>query len=198
MVTNPATPAPPWSAFGLAALEAAEAALSVVGHPRLVLRSIAQAAGGTHPAILKQFGSQLGFMAALAARQWARANARLEAAGKDVLSVAMADITFAVDHPAEFRVMYDHEIWTRATETARSGPPREQLALQLVESARDRNFEILVAAFPPDHDPLTVRLVAALLTGLSFEFANERLYQGHRKKQLAHAKELLGLALGRR
>jgi len=198
MVTNTATPTPPWSPIGLAALTAAEGALPMLGHHRLVLRSIAKAVGVTHPAILKQFGSQNGFLAALAARQWERANERLQTVGDDVLSVAMADIGFAIEHPAEFRLMYDHEIWFCATSTHKVGSPREQLALRLLEEARNRNYLHVMATFQRDYDPLTVRLVAALVTGLSFEFVNERLYQGDVHQQLKHAKQLLQLALNQR
>lgn len=197
MVTIDATSELPLSPAAVAALEQAERMLPTVGHTGLVLRAVAAKAKCSHAAILKQFGSQVGFLATLAAHQWERATEALAAVDQDIISVAMADIAFAIDHPAEFRLMYDHELWSQVMARDAERPVRERKALEQLELARDANYELVLEAFQTERDPLRVRLVASLLTGLSFEFVNERLYQGDRERQLAHARELLELGLGR-
>lgn len=197
MVTIPATPALSVSEAGERALVEAERMLPTTGHHGLLLRAVAAEAGYSHAAIIKQFGSQVGFLAALAARQWDRATAAVAAVPQEILAVAMADITFAVDHPAAFRLMYEHELWQRVNARDAERPVREQAALAMLEEARNTNYGAVSAAFAQERDQLRVRLVASLLTGLSFEFVNEGLYQGHRAEQLDHAEKLLKLALGR-
>lgn len=196
MVTNTATPDSPWSPFGQAALEAADRMLTESGHDTISLRDIAAAAGGTHPAVLKQFGSQLGFMAELAARQWYLASAALEASDSSPMGMALADIEYSTRHPHRFRLMYDPHLWDRLTDPERHSPGRERLALERMEGARDANYLVLEQAMSDAGLGNRTRLVASLLTGLAFEFVNERLFDGDIDKQLAHARDLLGMVVG--
>lgn len=195
METSRAIPDVPWSEFGLRALDAADQMLDASGHDMLSLRDIAAAAAGTHPAILKQFGSQVGFLAELAARQWDHLAAAMPVGGTDVVAVVLADIAYAIDHPHRFRLMYSDVLWNKRTDPNYRGNAREHLALERMEVARDANFLTLETAMREAGQAKRTRLVAALLTGLSFEFVNERLFQGDRARQLAHAEELVGMVL---
>jgi hypothetical protein len=174
----------------------ADAELATQPHAALSLGVVAAACGARGPSLHKAFGSHAGFLATLAAMQWERATVAARAAGSDPLEIALADIAFAIDHPHRFRLMYDGALWTMVTDPAYDGPPREREALAALERYRDENFALLQESLADDPDPLRVRMVAALLTGLSFEFVNERLYQGDREQQLAHARERVGRVVG--
>ena len=168
----------------------ADTSLATTGHSVLPLREIASAAGGTHPAILKQFGSRLGFLAALASLQWQRATALLDQADDTPLALALAGVEFAIDNPDRFRLMYDPALWQAVGEAGRHST-RVGQELRAFELARDENYLRFLAAMGSDVTELEVRKVTALLTGLCFEFVNERLYDGDKQLQLAHAEELL-------
>ncbi len=181
------------------ALEWGDLQLETVGHADLSLGALARGLNKQVPSVHKAVGSHMGFLAALGAIQWSRANEHLDQARQDPLSLALADIAFAIDHPHRFRLMYDHQLWAAATAAGGESTPREQEALDTMTAGRDRNFLFFERALrtgAPD-DMSRARLIAALLTGLSFEFVNEGLFPGitdpaaRRAAQLEHAEELL-------
>jgi hypothetical protein len=174
----------------------ADAELATQPHAVLSLGAAAAACGARAPSLHKAFGSHAGFLATLAALQWERATKAVRAAGPTPLERALADIEFAIDNPHRFRLMYEGQLWSMVTDPAYEGPTREREGLEAMERYRDENFEVLQETISDDPNDPKVRLVAALLTGLSFEFVNERLFRGDREMQLKHAEELLGRVLG--
>lgn len=175
----------------------ADARLSERGHAELTFGMMAkdEAVLGTPPSLHKAFGSHAGFLAALAARQWERATEAVLAVQGGILELALADIAFAIDHPHRFRLMYEASLWSLVTAADYSGPEREHEALRQLEALRDRNYECFAKVLEPIAGEDGVRLIAALVTGLSFEFVNERHLSQSREEQLGHAAGLLRLAL---
>lgn len=182
--------------LGDQALTWADRALGKRPHQELTLGLVAGEIGGTPPTLHTAHGSLIGFHARLAALQWERANAALDASPRTPMGLAMADIEFAIDNPNRFLLMYDPKLWRRQSDKALGkAPARERAALQEMAAERNDNYRRFDYALGGKGKESRTRLVTSLLTGLCFEFVCERLFQGDRERQLAHAKELLQMVL---
>lgn len=192
--THTAIVNPPQRLLRDEALIWADAELAGRPHSELTLGVVAKACGKQPPSLHKAFGSHIGFLATLAAMQWERATAAAQGSGTTPMDLALGDIRFAIEHPHRFRLMYEGALWSIATDPAHQGPEREREGLEAMERYRDANYTLFEGVMQ-GRSEREVRLVAALLTGLSFEFVNERLFDGKHEEQLAHARELLAMVL---
>lgn len=166
-------------------------------HSTFTLGALARACGKKVPSVHKAFGNHLEFLATLAAMQWERFETALRQSDGTPMGVALAAVAFAVDHANRFGLMYDPALWRGVDgeeETDVSSATRAD-GFALLKRARDNAFTQVEHAIAPVFGDLRVRLIASLVTGLSFEFAYERLFDGDRAKQLAHAEELIGMVL---
>lgn len=74
------------------------------------LRELARAAGVSHAAPAHHFTDRRGLFTALAAQGWRMLAEALGAAGPDFLNAASAYVSFALDHPGHYEVMFDKSL----------------------------------------------------------------------------------------
>jgi len=179
-------------------------------HSSFRLREIAalvpgKPGGVSHTAVFGHYDSMPDYLTALAARWWSRLEAELRRGQDDTpVELGVRYVTFALDHPHAFRLIYDPGLWgAPAQGTALA---RRQEAMRAARDACVMQFALATgvmpwaAALPPDAVWLRARLLASLAHGLAMECLDERLF-GHagdgverRKAQRTHAAELLELA----
>lgn len=179
------------------ALRWADRRLEKFAHSGLTLAKVAKICGKSVPAAHKAFGSHLEFLASLSAMQWERFANSIQSSDGSALGVALAAVAFAIAHPHRFWLMYEPAVWAQVehiTALERSQEHTEN-GFVLVERERDTAFALVTMAVDPHLGATKVRLIASLVTGLSFEYANERLYKGDRAQQMAEAEELLRMVL---
>lgn len=87
-------------------LAAAAEAVAARGPEGLNLRELARSLGVTHTAPRHHFGDKKGLLTALAAQGYRLLAGRLSAAGDDFLEAGVAYVSFALDHPGHFAVMF--------------------------------------------------------------------------------------------
>lgn len=179
-------------------------------HSSFRLREIASLVPGkpggvSHTAVFGHYDSMPDYLTALAARWWGRLEAELRSAPDDTpVELGVRYVSFALDHPHAFRLIYDPGLWGAPA----PGSPlaRRQEAMRAARDACVMQFALATgvmpwaAALPPDAVWLRARLLALLAHGLAIEFLDERLVGhasdgvGRRRAQLTHAAELLELA----
>ena len=89
-----------------AVLRRAAEVIAAEGPYLFSLRSLAADLGVSHTAPRHHFGSREGVLNALAAEGFRLLAERLRAAGGDFLEAGVAYVSFAVDHPGHFQVMF--------------------------------------------------------------------------------------------
>lgn len=177
------------------ALDAAGVMLQTEPHQALTFPCIANIVGSHAPSLYRAFGSPTGFLALLAARQWERATAAIDGGDGSPLGVALADVSFAIHNPHRFSLLYASDLWHAALDDAIPKHAKERTALETMVAARNEHYVRFHYALGGTANENRIRLVASLVTGLSFEFINEKLFQGNRERQLGHAEELLRMVL---
>jgi Tetracyclin repressor-like, C-terminal domain len=180
-------------------------------HSSFRLREIAalvpdKPGGVSHTAVFGHYDSMPDYLTAMAGRWWSRLEADLASGPDDSpVELGVRFVSFALDHPQAFRLMYDPGLW---------GAPAPGSVLagrhEAMRTARDAcvmQFALATgvipwaAALPPDAVWRRARLFASLAHGLAMEFLDERLFGQagdgieRRKAQLKDAEELLELAV---
>ncbi len=180
-------------------------------HARISLRAVALELDVTPPALIKYLGSTTGYLAALAAMQWARLEIALNEAGEDRQALALSYVMWAFDNPHRFRLLYEPTLWasqTESTAVGRSEERRKQTTREVKGMAKARNacFGYFVGAEvqaggSKDRVDLRAKFLTSLATGLALEFVNERLYSEERDEVVrrgiceALAKKIFGEAV---
>lgn len=94
-----------------AILQAAERAVQRGGPQAVNLRALAREVGVTHTAPRHHFGDKRGVLTALALRGYAQLALRLSsAADEGFLEVGVAYVAFALDHPAQFQLLFRSDL----------------------------------------------------------------------------------------
>ncbi|GAB3167673.1 TetR/AcrR family transcriptional regulator [Myceligenerans halotolerans] len=93
-----------------AMIAAAATAVGQRGPAGLSLRELARLAGVSHAAPAHHFGDKAGVLTAVAAEGFTLLAAALDKARGDLLAAGIAYVTFAVDHPGHFAVMFDRSL----------------------------------------------------------------------------------------
>ncbi|MBO0610283.1 TetR/AcrR family transcriptional regulator [Myceligenerans salitolerans] len=93
-----------------AMIAAAATAVAERGPAGLSLRGLARLAGVSHAAPAHHFGDKAGVLTALAAEGFTLLATALDEARGDLLASGVAYVTFAVDHPGHFAVMFDRSL----------------------------------------------------------------------------------------
>jgi AcrR family transcriptional regulator len=102
-----------------ALIKAAEEIIAEEGIENFSLRSAASRAGVSPSAPAHHFGSAKGLLTEVALLGYQRANQYLEEAGHsddpvtDVRALSLAFVTFALDHPGHFRLMFRNDLVNR-------------------------------------------------------------------------------------
>lgn len=102
-----------------ALIGAADKIIAEVGIEGFSLRTAAQRAGVSQSAPAHHFGSAKGLLTEVAILAYERAGEYLEKAGrsrdpaKDLRALTLAFVTFAVDHPGHFRLMFRNDLVNR-------------------------------------------------------------------------------------
>ena len=102
-----------------ALIAAADALIAEGGIEGFSLRTAAQRAGVSQSAPAHHFGSTKGLLTELALLAYERSNQYLEKAGRtddpaqDLRALIHAFVTFAVDHPGHFRLMFRNDLVNR-------------------------------------------------------------------------------------
>lgn len=121
-----------------ALLDAALDSIATSGAAALSLREVAAAAGVSHGAPAHHFGDKAGLLTAVAAEGFELLAAELEvvrdaapqgAGGDRFLAVGLAYVSFAVEHPAHFHVMYDPSLYRADDPAVRDANARAGHAL---------------------------------------------------------------------
>lgn len=174
-------------------------------HTNLTLRGLAKVSGVSHTTAAAQFGSMPGYLSALATRSWSALLARLRDAPSEVVSLALAYVEFAIEHPHAFRLMHDSQLWSGLTG---SGIPAD--LKRPIVAARTAAFDLFVKAVKQGQadgslragrSRLVARMPAALAHGLALELIDQRAVSNSgqpgskHQVQLGEAKEVLYLAM---
>ena len=102
-----------------ALIQAADALIAEGGIESFSLRAAAQRAGVSPAAPAHHFGSARGLLTEVALLAYARVDQYLEEAGhsddpvEDVRALSLAFITFVLDHPGHFRLMFRNDLVNR-------------------------------------------------------------------------------------
>ncbi len=100
-------------------IRAADEIIAQGGIEGFSLRAAAQRAGVSQSAPAHHFGSAKGLLTEVALLAYARLGEYLEKAGRsddpaeDIRAVGLAFVTFALDHPGHFRLMFRHDLVDR-------------------------------------------------------------------------------------
>lgn len=94
-------------------LDAAVAEIGERGPAELSLRELARRAGVSHAAPAHHFGDKRGLLTAIAAEGWELLGVALHRAQSTggFLELGLAYLSFAIDHPAHFDVMFAPELY---------------------------------------------------------------------------------------
>ncbi len=132
-----------------ALIQAADALIAEGGIETFSLRAAAQRAGVSPAAPAHHFGSAKGLLTEVALLAYARVDRYLEEAGHsddavaDVRSLSLAFITFVLDHPGHFRLMFRNDLVNRDdprfAETSRKPGMRLGLAVLAYRGKLDVN-----------------------------------------------------------
>ena len=132
-----------------ALIQAADALIAEGGIETFSLRAAAQRAGVSPAAPAHHFGSAKGLLTEVALLAYARVDRYLEEAGHsddvvaDVRSLSLAFITFVLDHPGHFRLMFRNDLVNRDdprfAETSRKPGMRLGLAVLAYRGKSDVN-----------------------------------------------------------
>lgn len=113
-----------------ALLEAALDAIAEEGVGGISLRELGRRVGVTHGAAAHHFGDKAGLLTAVAARGYERlADALEQARPGGFRAVGLAYVRFAVEHPAEFSVMFRPELYRSADDAVLAAKIRAGAAL---------------------------------------------------------------------
>ena len=102
-----------------ALIRAADALIAESGIEGFSLRAAAQRAGVSSSAPTHHFGNTRGLLTEVALLAYERVDGYLEAAGhsddpaQDLRALSLAVVTFAVDHPGHFRLMFRNDLVNR-------------------------------------------------------------------------------------
>ena len=170
-------------------------------HTNLTLRSLAKVSGVSHTTAAAQFGSMPGYLSALATRSWTALLAKLRHTPVEVVSLGLAYIEFAIEHPHAFRLMNDPGLWS--TDLTASGVPAD--LQRPVVAARAAAFDLFVKAVKQGQadgslragdSRLVARMPAALAHGLALELIDRSGRPGpEHHVHLGEAKEVLYLGM---
>jgi len=103
------------------------AAIEAIGESGLdgwSLRELARRTGVSHAAPAHHFGDKVGVLTAIAAEGFTLLADALEAAEPDFLDIGLAYVSFAVNHPVHFGVMFQPGIYRADDEAVRQAETR--------------------------------------------------------------------------
>lgn len=107
-----------------AVLDAAVEAIGRVGVDGWSMRELAREAGVSHAAPAHHFGDKAGVLTAVAAEGFRLLADALEASEEDFLESGLAYVSFAVDHPAHFQVMFQPALYRADDEAVQEAEQR--------------------------------------------------------------------------
>lgn len=167
-----------------ALIQAADDIIAEEGIEAFSLRAAAQRAGVSPGAPAHHFGSVKGLLTEVALLAFEQADRYIEAAGHsddavaDVRAVSLAFLTFALDHPGHFRLMFRNDLVNRSDPRFAVTSMKPGTRLSLAVAAYRARLEVEVTSFEKAADVLCGM---ATLHGLAHLMLEEKAAHFFRK-----------------